>query len=56
MKGHILTSTHPIVIAEHVSRRAHALVRAEGVDAAEGAKQRVHGTFVDVWMTKTLEI
>lgn len=32
-----LTSTHALVVSQHVARRAHALVGAKGVHAAEGA-------------------
>ncbi len=45
----IWTSAHPVVVTQHVSRRTHALIRAEGVDAAESAEQRVHRALVNVW-------
>lgn len=45
----ILVSTHSVVVAKHVSGRAHALVRAKGVDATEGAEQRIYGAFIDIF-------
>lgn len=48
----VLTSAHPVVVAQNISRGTHALVRAEGVDAAESAEERVHSALVDVWRHK----
>ena len=43
-----LTSAHAVVVPQHVARRTHALVGAEGVDAAERAQQGILGALVDV--------
>lgn len=43
------TSAHSPVFSEGIARWAGALVGAKGVDAAEGAEQRVQRALVDVW-------
>lgn len=44
-----LTSAHALVISQHVASRTHTLIGTKGVNAAEGAQQRILGALVDVW-------
>ena len=47
-----LTSAHAVVVSQHISSGTHAFIRTKGVDATEGAKQRILGALVDVLSQK----
>lgn len=45
----LLTSTHALVVSQHISSRTHALIGPKGVNTAEGTKQRILGALIDIW-------
>lgn len=43
-----LTSTHALVVSQHVASGTHTLIWTEGVDTTEGTKQRILGALIDI--------